>query len=70
MLSARELSAELPPKAQTWVNQYLQFTHGYGIVMSFVSKIVGEGFPEYLIENIPPESDYKLSVTQPKLYYG
>jgi len=70
MLSARELSAELPPKAQTWVNQYLQFTHGYGLVMSFVSKVVGEGFPQYLIENIPPESDYKLTVTQPGLYYG
>jgi len=70
MLSARELSAELPPKAQTWVNQYLQFTHGYGIVMSFVSKMIGEGFPEYLIENIPPESDFKLPVTQPSLYYG
>jgi uncharacterized membrane protein (UPF0182 family) len=70
MLSARELSPELPPKAQTWVNQYLQFTHGYGLVMSFVSKIVGEGFPQYLIENIPPESDYKLAVTQPGVYYG
>jgi uncharacterized membrane protein (UPF0182 family) len=70
MLSARELSAELPPKAQTWVNQYLQFTHGYGLVMSFVSKVVGEGFPQYLIENIPPESAYKLTVTQPGVYYG
>jgi uncharacterized membrane protein (UPF0182 family) len=70
MLSARELSPELPAKAQTWVNQYLQFTHGYGLVISFVSKIVGEGFPQYLMENIPPESDYKLTVTQPGIYYG
>ena len=70
MLSARELSAELPPQAQTWVNQYLQFTHGYGLVMSFVSKVVGEGFPQYLIENIPPESEYKLTTTQPGVYYG
>jgi uncharacterized membrane protein (UPF0182 family) len=70
MLSAREISKELPPKAQTWVNQYLQFTHGYGLVMSFVSKIVGEGFPQFLIENIPPESDYKMTVAQPGVYYG
>ena len=39
MLATRELSAELPAKAQTWVNENLQFTHGYGVVMSFVSKI-------------------------------
>ena len=29
VLSTRELSAELPAQAQTWVNQRLQFTHGY-----------------------------------------
>ena len=44
MLSTRELAAELPAKAQTWVNQYLQFTHGYGVVMNFVSKTSGGGF--------------------------
>jgi uncharacterized membrane protein (UPF0182 family) len=70
MLSSRELAAELPPKAQTWVNERLQFTHGYGLVINFVSKQVGEGFPEYLVENIPPESSYGLKVTQPAVYYG
>ena len=70
MLSARELSPELPAKAQTWVNQYLQFTHGYGVVMNFVSKTVGGGFPQYLLENIPAESAYGLNITQPAIYYG
>ena len=28
MLATRELSAKLPAKAQTWVNENLQFTHG------------------------------------------
>ena len=70
MLATRELSAELPAEAQTWVNQKLQFTHGYGLVMSFVSKTVGGGFPQYLIENIPPESDYGLTINQPSIYYG
>jgi uncharacterized membrane protein (UPF0182 family) len=70
MLSARELSADLPEKAQTWVNQKLQFTHGYGLAMSFVSKTVGGGFPQYVLENIPPESAYGLKVNQPAIYYG
>jgi uncharacterized protein len=70
MLSARELSAELPSQAQTWVNQKLQFTHGYGLVMSFVSKTTGGGFPQYVLENIPPESDYSLPINQPSIYYG
>jgi uncharacterized protein len=70
MLSARELSPELPAQAQTWVNQKLQFTHGYGLVMSFVSKTDGGGFPQYVLENIPPESAYGLTVNQPSIYYG
>ena len=70
MLSARELSAQLPAQARTWVNQKLQFTHGYGLVMSFVSKTIGEGFPQYLLKNIPPESTYGLTIKQPSIYYG
>ena len=70
MLSARELAEALPPKAQTWVNERLQFTHGYGLVMNFVSKQTGGGFPEYIIENVPPESSYDVAVTRPAIYYG
>jgi uncharacterized protein len=70
MLATRELSPELPAKAQTWVNQYLQFTHGYDVVMNFVSKKVGGGFPKYLLENIPAESAYGLNITQPAIYFG
>ena len=70
MLSTRELSPELPAEAQTWVNQKLQFTHGYGLVMSFVSKTMGGGFPQYVLENIPPESAYGLNINQPSIYYG
>jgi uncharacterized membrane protein (UPF0182 family) len=38
--------------------------------MSFVSKIIGDGFPEFLLENIPPESAYGLTVNRPAVYYG
>ncbi len=70
MLSTRELSQQLPQKARTWVNRRLQFTHGYGAVMNFVSKTVGDGFPQYLLQNVPPESAFGLTMTQPAIYYG
>ncbi len=70
MLATRELSEQLPAKARTWVNQNLQFTHGEGVVMNFVSKITPGGFPEFLIENVPPECKDGLSLTQPAIYYG
>jgi uncharacterized membrane protein (UPF0182 family) len=70
MLATRELSPELPEAAQTWVNKNLEFTHGYGLVMNYVSKKVGGGFPDYLIENVPPTPAEGLNITQPAIYYG
>ena len=70
MLATRELSPQLPYAAQTWVNENLEFTHGYGVVMNTVSNAVGGGFPQYLIENVPPVATDGLSVTQPAIYYG
>jgi uncharacterized membrane protein (UPF0182 family) len=70
MLATRELSPELPTAAQTWVNEELQFTHGYGLVMNYVSKTVGGGFPQYLIENVPPVPTDGLTISQPAIYYG
>ena len=61
MLASRELASQLPAAAQTWVNENLEFTHGYGLVMNLVSKTMGGGFPQYLIKNIPPESQHDAS---------
>ena len=38
--------------------------------MNFVSNITPGGFPEYLIENVPPECSHGLKITQPAIYYG
>jgi uncharacterized membrane protein (UPF0182 family) len=71
MLSARELNIDLlAPNAQTWVNQHLKFTHGYGIVMSSVHTKSQEGLPILYIKNIPPQSDVGINVTQPGIYFG
>jgi len=71
MLSARELNIDLlAPNAQTWVNQHLKFTHGYGIVMSPVHTKNQEGLPILYIKNIPPQSDVGIIVTQPGIYFG
>ena len=69
MLSARELSAEkLAGQAQTWVNRRLQFTHGYGVVMSPVNEISVEGLPVLLVKDIPPVGDFNIE--QPQIYFG
>jgi len=70
LLSARELDPDnLPADANNWVNRRLQYTHGYGIVMSpaigFTPK---EGRPEFFIQDIPIRGEF--TITRPELYYG
>ncbi|RZM76704.1 UPF0182 family protein [Leptolyngbya iicbica LK] len=71
MLSAREMDySEAPPEAQTWVNQRLKFTHGYGIVMSPVNRVTPDGLPQLMIQNVPPVYTVDLEIEQPRIYYG
>ena len=68
-IGARELSTvDLPSQAQTWVNQNLRYTHGYGVAMSHVNKVTSQGQPEYMLRNVPPEG--VLDVTRPQIYFG
>jgi len=68
-ISAREFDfSKLPNSAQNWINQHLQYTHGYGVTASPVNAVVGEGLPDYVVGDIPPTG--ALSVTQPAIYFG
>jgi uncharacterized membrane protein (UPF0182 family) len=70
MLSARELTGELPEQASSWVNRHLQFTHGYGLTMNYVSQEGSEGIPELLIKDLPPTAAEGLEVDEAAIYYG
>ncbi|MBN2057196.1 MAG: UPF0182 family protein [Candidatus Saganbacteria bacterium] len=71
MLSARELKVDkLPAKAQTWVNQHLKFTHGYGLCLSPVNEQTPEGLPNLIVKDIPPVSTRDLKIERPEIYYG
>ena len=71
-LSARELDqSSLDSSAQTWVNKYLKYTHGYGAVVSPVNQVTSQGQPEMWVENIPPNSEVpELEISRPEIYYG
>jgi uncharacterized membrane protein (UPF0182 family) len=71
MLSAREINYnEIPQEAKTWVNETLQFTHGYGLVMSPVNEIGEEGLPVLIVKDIPPKISVPLKLDRPEIYYG
>lgn len=78
MLSPRELSyANLPRDRQgrdadrQWINEHLQYTHGYGVVVGPVNRITAEGLPELFVRDIPPAATTAaLRVTRPEIYFG
>lgn len=68
LVSAREINlGEL--QSGTWVNRHLVFTHGYGSVVSPANSVTPEGEPEFLVQDIPPESDV-IPITRPEIYFG
>ncbi|RAP34138.1 UPF0182 family protein [Candidatus Marinamargulisbacteria bacterium SCGC AG-410-N11] len=72
MLSPRELDInDLPPRAKTWENKHLFYTHGYGVCVSPVNEISKEGLPKFFIKDIPPKSNnFDIKVTRPEIYFG
>ena len=72
LLSPRELDiANLPDARANWINPAFIYTHGYGLVLSEVSKMTSDGLPVLMIENAPPEiKTDSLKLTRPEIYYG
>jgi len=78
LVSVREINSSLlAQQAQTWVNQHLVYTHGFGLVMAPSSDFDTRGLPRFIIGDIPPvvssavaSGSPDLRVTEPRVYYG
>jgi uncharacterized membrane protein (UPF0182 family) len=68
VLSAREINSDELP-SQSWVNQHLVYTHGYGVVAAPTNAAV-DGNPDFLLSGIPVPRDAPITVDEPDLYFG
>ena len=69
MVSSRELNSDSLPN-RSWINERLQYTHGFGVALGPVNQVTQEGLPVLFIRDIPPRSDTDLTVNQPSIYFG
>ena len=69
MLSSRELNSDSLPN-RSWVNERLQYTHGFGVALGPVNQVTQEGLPVLFIQDLPPRSETDLAVDQPSIYFG
>jgi len=72
MLAAREMNYEQIPGEKTWVNRHLNYTHGYGVVMSPVNTFDPDKHePVYFLKDVPPVTQYlEMKIARPELYFG
>ena len=72
LISPRELDIRQLPEANlNWNNPAFIYTHGYGVVMSEVSKMTSDGLPVLSIQDAPPKIDAPgIKLTRPEIYYG
>ncbi|MFN6156466.1 MAG: UPF0182 family protein, partial [Dolichospermum sp.] len=81
LIAARELNyPDVPLPAQTWVNQNMIYTHGYGFTMSPVNTVAAAGLPEYFVKDISQNGRVlntsnaniraSIPIGQPRIYYG
>jgi uncharacterized protein len=70
MLAGREVDATKLPGAESWVNQKLTYTHGYGIAASPANAVNEEGLPQLAVRGLPPKGPSELSARQPGIYFG
>jgi len=70
MVSARELDQTNLP-AVGWVNERLQYTHGYGVVFSPANNVASQGQPDFYVKGVPANTTVsELEVEQPRIYFG
>ena len=72
LVAVRELNPSDLPE-QGWVNTHLQYTHGYGAVLSPANAATPDGNPVFNISDIPPTNTPGVGaprITRPQVYYG
>jgi uncharacterized protein len=70
MISAREVDPRnLDASAQTWVNLYLTYTHGYGVVAAQVNQAETSGRPDFIVSGFDQQAA-AIPVRQPRIYFG
>ena len=68
VLAVRELNQSGLGSSQSWFNNTLVYTHGYGIVAAYGNQRTADGQPKFLQSGIP--STGSLGNYEPRIYFG
>ena len=67
VLSVRGLKPSDIP-GESWTREHLQYTHGYGAVLSAANAVNEDGLPQFIVRDLPPRGD--IEIEEPRVYFG
>lgn len=67
IIAVRELNSA-NQSSNSWYNDTLVYTHGYGVVAAYGNQRTSNGQPKFLESDIPPQGS--LGSYQPRIYFG
>jgi uncharacterized membrane protein (UPF0182 family) len=68
VLAVRELNQAGLGDSQSWYNNTIVYTHGYGVVAAFGNQRTVDGQPVFMQSGIPTTG--KLGIYEPRVYFG
>lgn len=69
VIAVRGLDLEgLSPENRSWVNDHTVYTHGFGVVAAYGSRVTADGRPDFFQKGIP--STGELGEYEPRIYFG
>lgn len=69
VIGVRELSpTKLDLNQQSWVNQHINYTHGFGVAAAYGNRRNADGEPAFLESGVP--STGKLGTYEERVYFG
>lgn len=68
VIALRELNQSGLGTSQSWYNNTIVYTHGYGVVAAYGNQSAGDGQPVFLQSGIPNEG--ALGEFEPRVYFG
>lgn len=72
VIAVRELNQDgLSASQQTWYNNHIVYTHGYGVVAAYGNKASADGKPVFMQSGIPSTGALGNDTSyQPRIYFG
>ncbi|MGO4385591.1 UPF0182 family protein [Specibacter sp. RAF43] len=72
VIAVRELNPQgINPGQQTWYNQHLVYTHGYGVVAAYGNTVTSDGKPVFMQSGVPSTGVLGTDTSyQPRIYFG